>query len=174
MDGPNLTESRNGRARALASAAASHPRAPLVAQFMKFAIVGVSNTLLFLGTYTLLYKVFDVYYLLASAIAFAVGATNGFLLNRAWTFQGHKGDALTPVRWIVVQGCGLGLNELLLYVCVSALGIDALVAQAIAIAVVVVLTFFANRAWTFRGSPAAYVPGARQGAPAEPASPTRL
>jgi putative flippase GtrA len=171
-DRHRLTESRDRLLPGLVRAAARHPRAPLVAQFVKFAIVGVSNTLLFFGTYTLLYKVLGVYYLVASAIGFTVGAVNGFLLNRAWTFQGHVGDALTPVRWTIVQGCGLGLNELLLYLCASALGLDKLLAQALAIAIVVVLTFFANRAWTFRDRPAGYAgSGATQPAPAEPASP---
>lgn len=123
---------------------------PLVAQFVKFGIVGVSNTLLFFATYTLLLKVFGVWYLAASGIGFAVGAVNGFLLNRAWTFKGHEGDALTPLRWCVVQGFGLALNEGLLYLCVDGIGLDKLIGQAIAIAVVVVITFFANRAWTFK------------------------
>ncbi len=123
---------------------------PLVAQFAKFGLVGVSNTLLFFAVYTLLLKVFGVWYLAASGIGFAVGAVNGFLLNRAWTFKGHEGDALTAVRWCVVQGCGLVLNLGLIYLFVSGAGLDKLVGQAIAIAIVVVVTFFANRSWTFR------------------------
>jgi putative flippase GtrA len=120
------------------------------AQFVKFGIVGVSNTLLTFAVYTLLLKVFGVWYLAASAIGFVVGAVNGFLLNRRWTFSGHVGDALTPVRWTVVQGCGLGINEGLLFVFVSGAGVDKLLGQAFATAVVTVLTFTANRAWTFR------------------------
>ena len=61
-------------------------------QFVKFGIVGVSNTLMTLVVYTVLLKVFGVWYLAASAIGFAVGATNGFLLNRKWTFTEHVGD----------------------------------------------------------------------------------
>src|SRR5690242_16141519 len=82
----------------------THRRAAILVQFVKFGIVGVSNTLLTFLIYTLLLKVFGVWYLLASAIGFAAGAVNGFLLNRRWTFRGHVGDALTPVRWTVVQG----------------------------------------------------------------------
>src|SRR5450432_2482615 len=85
-------------------------RAPVVVQFVKFGLVGVSNTLLTFAIYTLLLKVFGVWYLAASAIGFAVGATNGFLLNRRWTFREHVGDSLTPVRWAVVQGLGLAVN----------------------------------------------------------------
>jgi len=128
----------------------SHPRAVVLVQFVKFGIVGVSNTLITLAVYTLLLKVFGVWYLAASAIGFLLGAVNGFLLNRRWTFRGHVGDALTPVRWGVVQTCGLAVNEALLYVFVHDAHLDKLIAQVCATAVVTVSTFFANRAWTFR------------------------
>jgi putative flippase GtrA len=128
-------------------------RAPVVVQFIKFGLVGVSNTVLTFLVYTLLLKVFGVWYLLASAIGFIVGATNGFLLNRRWTFAEHVGDSLTPVRWAVVQGFGLGVDELLLYVFVHDANLDKLLAQAFATIVVTVSTFFVNRAWTFREAP---------------------
>jgi putative flippase GtrA len=124
--------------------------APVVVQFVKFGLVGVSNTVLAFAIYTVLLKVFGVWYLAASAIGFIVGAVNGFLLNRRWTFAGHVGDSLTPVRWGVVQGCGLALNEGLLYLFVDGAGVEKLLGQAFATVIVTVLTFFVNRAWTFR------------------------
>jgi len=134
----------------VAAAPEHRPGRQVLVQFIKFGIVGVSNTLLTFAIYTLLLKAFGVWYLAASAIGFAVGATNGFLLNRRWTFREHIGDALTPVRWAVVQTCGLGVNEGLLYVFVHDAAVDKLLAQAFATIVVTVSTFFANRAWTFR------------------------
>ena len=98
----------------------------MLVQFVKFGIVGVSNTLLTLVVYTVLLKVFGVWYLAASAIGFVVGAVNGFLLNRRWTFREHVGDALTPVRWGIVQTCGLGVDEGLLYVFVHDAHLDKL------------------------------------------------
>ena len=125
-------------------------RAALLVQFVKFGIVGVSNTLLTLAVYTLLLKVLGVWYLGASAIGFAVGATNGFLLNRRWTFSEHVGDALTPVRWGIVQSVGLAVNEGLLFLFVHDAHLDKLLAQVCATGVVTTTTFFANRSWTFR------------------------
>jgi putative flippase GtrA len=122
---------------------------PVAVQFVKFGIVGVSNTLLTFLVYTLLLKVFDVWYIAASAIGFIVGTTNSFLLNRKWTFAEHVGDSMTPVRWAIVQGCGLGLNLGLLALFVREAGLDELIAQAFATVIVTVSTFFANRAWTF-------------------------
>jgi putative flippase GtrA len=135
------------------SAPKAGERTHVVVQFVKFGIVGVSNTLLTFLVYTLLLKVFGVWYLAASAIGFIVGATNGFVLNRRWTFAGHVGDSLTPVRWAVVQGCGLALNEGLLYLFVNDAKLDKLLAQAFATVAVTVSTFFVNRAWTFREVP---------------------
>ena len=131
--------------------ASSHPlRAPIVAQFVKFGTVGVSNTLITFALYTVLVKVFGVWYIAASGIGFAVGAVNGYLLNRSWTFRGHAGGSSTAVRWMIVQGCGLLVNLALVYVFVSRAGLDKLIGQAMATSIVVVLTFFVNRRWTFR------------------------
>ena len=113
----------------------------------------MSNTLLTLVVYTVLLKVFGVWYLAASAIGFVVGATNGFLLNRKWTFKEHVGDRSTPVKWGVVQTCGLAVDEVLLYVLVHDGHLDKLLAQVCATAVVTVTTFFVNRAWTFKIHP---------------------
>src|SRR5205807_4024388 len=126
--------------------------APVLMQFVKFGIVGVSNTLLTFAVYTVLLKAFGVWYLAASAIGFGVGTVNSFLLNRRWTFRGHVGDALTPVRWTVVQCCGLGINEGLLFLFAHNARLDKLLAQVLATAVVTVSTFAANRAWTFRSA----------------------
>jgi putative flippase GtrA len=145
------SEPRNARTRApTVQALARLPGAHVLVQFVKFGIVGISNTLLTLAVYTLLLKVFGVWYLAASAIGFIAGTINSFLLNRRWTFRGHVGDALTPVRWTIVQGAGLGINEGLLYLLVDDARIDKLLAQVVATAVVTVTTFAGNRAWTFR------------------------
>jgi putative flippase GtrA len=125
----------------------------VLVQFVKFGIVGISNTLITFIVYTVLLKGFGVWYIAASAIGFIVGATNGFMLNRRWTFAGHVGDSLTPVRWAIVQSGGLGLNLGLLYLLVHDGGVDELVAQAIATVAVTISTFLVNRAWTFRHVP---------------------
>jgi len=133
---------RQGPANRLIDAS-GHLRRPVVVQFVKFGII----------VYTVLLKGFGVWYLAASAAGFVVGATNGFLLNRRWTFRDHVGDTLTPVRWAIVQGCGLAINEGLLYLFVHDATLDKLLAQACATVVVTMTTFFANRAWTFRTHP---------------------
>ena len=160
-DGSTQVATAHGSAAPRGSAVAQ--RLPLIVQFLKFGVVGISNTLLAFAIYTLLIKVFGVWYVAASGIGFAVGAVNGFLLNRKWTFKEHTGDALTPVRWAIVQGCGLGCNLGLVYLFVSGAGLGELVGQAFATAIVTVLTFAVNRSWTFRTPPEPAFAGPAQG-----------
>ena len=96
---------------------------------MKFGIVGVSNTLLAFAVYTVLLKVFGVWYLAASGIGFVVGAVNGFLLNRRWTFKSTSATRSTPVRWAVVQTCGLACNSAWCTCSCTTRGMDKLVAD---------------------------------------------
>jgi len=80
----------HGRPRSVA-AAVRDAGAPVLVQFVKFGIVGVSNTLLTFAVYTVLLKVFGVWYLAASAIGFGVGA----LVGSTVTINGH------PLRYAV-------------------------------------------------------------------------
>jgi putative flippase GtrA len=123
----------DGRSRTPA-ALARIPGVPVLVQFAKFGVVGISNTLLTLVIYTVLLKAFGVWYLAASAIGFTAGTINSFLLNRRWTFRGHVGDAYTPVRWTVVQFAGLGINEGLLFVFAHEARVEKLLAQPVAVA----------------------------------------
>lgn len=136
--------------RRLGDAAALTLRVPLLTQFLKFGTVGVANTLLTFIVYTVLVKGFGVWYIAASAAGFVAGATNGFLINGRWTFRGHRGGSHTALRWALVQGLGLLANLGLIYLLVDEASAGKLVGQAIAIAVIVGITFYANRRWTFR------------------------
>ena len=136
--------------RRLGDIAALGLRIPVVKQFLKFGVVGVSNTLLTFVVFTVLVKALGVWYVAASALGFAVGACNGFLLNRRWTFRGHSGGSTAALRWTLVQGLGLLTDVGLIYLLVDDAGLAKLPSQALALVVVVTATFFANRTWTFR------------------------
>lgn len=134
----------------LGEIASSALRMPVVAQFLKFGAVGVINTLLTFVVFTILVQAFGVWYVAASAIGFLVGACNGFLINRSWTFRGHSGGSSAALRWAIVQGLGLLADLGLIYLFVNGASLPKLIGQALAIVLVVGATFFANRTWTFK------------------------
>ena len=120
-----------------------------VGQLIRFGVVGVSNTLVFLVAYAICVHV-GVHYVAASAIGYTLGSINGYLLNRRWTFRaGDMSHASSASRYMVVQTvAGLG-NLGLLYAFVHWLGTERILAQVIVIVIVQLLSFLVHRAWSF-------------------------
>jgi putative flippase GtrA len=122
----------------------------LIRQFGKFVLVGVSNTALTFIAYAALIGL-GLPYLAAGAIAFALGALNGYLLNRRWTF-GRPDSASAPLKYVVVQLGGLGLTEVLLWLLATGAGLGRIVGFALTAPLVTAVTFLSNRNWTFQSS----------------------
>jgi putative flippase GtrA len=121
-------------------------------QWLRFVAVGVSNTVLSWCVYATL-EALGVPYLLASAIAFAVGALNSYVLNRRWTFHSRGRPAPEVLRFGVVQCVGLGVDLGLLAVLTQDVRIHHLIAQAIVFPVASAVTFLLSRQWAFRTQP---------------------
>ena len=119
----------------------------IIGQFGRFALVGISNTVVSFVAYAILIHI-GVFYGVAGALAFALGAWNGYLLNRRWTF-GARDSTRARVRYVVVQTVGLGATFPLLWLFVSYAGIGRLAAYPVTIPAVTLATFLANRSWTF-------------------------
>jgi len=124
-------------------------RSPVARQFVKYGLVGVTNTLAYYAVYVVCVH-FGMWYLAASALAFTVGAVNSYLLNRNWTFRVRAGHRTTVAPYVVVQIGGLLGNLGVIFLMVDGLGVGKFEGQAIAIVVVVLGMFVANRYWTFK------------------------
>lgn len=119
-------------------------------QLVKFSVVGASGYLINLAVYTALLRGAGFHYLGAAACSFLVAVTNNYLLNRVWTFRGDRGHiAYQGARFMVVALVALAANLLILDALV-ALGLDKILAQAIAIVLVTPLNFVGNKLWSFR------------------------
>ena len=74
-------------------------------RMVRFGVVGVTNTVVSLGTFALLLAL-GLWAPLASGLAFCAGATNSYQLNRRWTFAGLGRAHRAAVRFFVSQGAG--------------------------------------------------------------------
>lgn len=126
---------------------------PVVKEFIKFSIVGALNTIVDFMVFSIFLYIFNFHYLVANIVAVAAASTNSYILNRRWTWRS------TDSRWhhqvakfLVVVVIGFFLNELILYFLVDHADVAPLVAKAIAVSVVLLVNFTANRWWTFRSS----------------------
>jgi putative flippase GtrA len=120
-------------------------------QLAKFGIVGLSGYVVNLAVYALLLKQAGFHYLLAATGSFLVAATNNYIWNRLWTFRHQRGHvAYQGLRFLVVAVLAYGANLLVLTGLVEVVGVDKIVAQAIAIVLVTPLNFIGNKLWSFR------------------------
>ncbi len=116
-------------------------------QFVRFLVVGLSNTALSFVAYRLL-LVFSTPYVVAAPLAFAVGVLNGYILNRRWTFAAAD-TTRSRLLYLLFGALGATALTLLVLLFVRTVGLDRVVAYVVAVPPVTVATFVANRIWTF-------------------------
>ena len=120
-------------------------------QLARYSLVGISNTVIGYVIYAAAVKLFDVQYEIALTIGYVVGAGNGYVLHRHWTFRGHQhgSHARSMSRYAPVTLAAYAINLILLHLAVSSLGVEKILAQAIIVPIVFMATFIPNRLWSF-------------------------
>jgi len=120
-------------------------------EFIKFGIVGVSNTFINLLLLYLLTSVVGIYYLISAIIAFVVANLNSFVLNKTWTFRENlkKNFFKKYVKFFVVSLNSLIIDLAALYLFTEVFHLYYMFSQAIAIALSFGLNFFFNKKFTF-------------------------
>ena len=122
-----------------------------VRQFVKFAVVGVSSTIIDWGIYLLLTRTTAIFYLLAKVLSFLVSVINSYIWNRRWTFRSQDPKRFHQFsKFLVVAGVGLALNALIMYLVVSKLKLHDIIGLILASAIVMFWNFLVNKFWTFR------------------------
>lgn len=116
--------------------------------FIKFCIVGASNTALSLIIYWILNNL-GIIYLLSSTISYFVGILNGYMLSTRFVFKSSR-NMHTGIRFFIVYGISLFINLLILYLMVDCIGLDKMIGQIVATGVNTLFNYFANKVWTFR------------------------
>jgi putative flippase GtrA len=119
-------------------------------QLAKFSLVGLSGYVLNLVVYTALLRGAGFHYAVAATCSFLVAVTNNYTWNRLWTFHAQRGHVgWQGLRFLVVALVAYVANLALLTGFV-ALGLDEVLAHAIAVVLVVPLNFLGNKLWSFR------------------------
>lgn len=121
-----------------------------IRQFIKFAIVGVSNTVIDFSLYLMFTRWLGLYFLLANAFSFILAASWSYIINKRWTFRDSSQRTVRQFfTFMIVSVVGLGLNEAAVSLAVYVFHLHDVTAKLIAVVVVVFWNFLANRTWTF-------------------------
>lgn len=123
----------------------------LAKQFLKFGMVGVSNTLISLGCYYLLVYL-GVHYLLANAVGFLISVCNSYFWNSRYVFKEKKEQS--GLRAFIKVFCSYGvsfcLSSVLMVLFVQVMGISEYLAPILRLVFTIPLNFVMNKLWAFK------------------------
>jgi len=122
----------------------------LIKQLVKFAIIGVSNTLITAVLIWIFLRWLHFNDYLANVLSYIIGLINSFVWNRNWTFadKGHVWTSLIKFAavFVVCYLIQLGTLSLLL----KYTTIDNYVSQLLAIVAYTIPNFLINKYFTFK------------------------
>lgn len=122
--------------------------------FIRFAIVGVINTLVTIVINTLCNNVFHLYYKISWVLGFAGGVTNSYIMNKLWTFESKGGNAKKTTKemlqFLTVNLVSLGATTLGLTYFVENMGINENIAQLPTIVISQFINYFGYKLWVFK------------------------
>lgn len=121
----------------------------LVWQFIKFGIVGVSNTLIFLGVYYGLVFL-GLNYLLANLIGFVISVLNAYFWNSRYVFDAKGKTIRRLLKVFVSYGFTLLVSTGLLFLLVDVIGVSHLIAPIINLIITIPMNFLLNKFWSFK------------------------
>lgn len=122
-------------------------------QPVRFVVVGIGGFLLNISAFSVLHEL-GSWYVLASILAYLISNAAMYLGNRYFTFGlSHDGFIAAYARYVLVGTLVAGLTVVLLAVLVEGLRLDPLPAQALALALLVPLSFLLSKRVAFRLHP---------------------
>jgi len=122
----------------------------MIGQLLRFAAVGVLNTLVGFAVIVLLTRGLGVGDVPANLAGFAVGACCSYMLNKAFTFASRKPHAQAAPAFVATIAACLAANLAVLLLALHALHLPSLVAQALAVLTYNVLFFLASKLVVFK------------------------
>ena len=126
----------------------------LFIQFIKFGLVGVSNTLVSWACYYLVLWIDDRLYILGSIVGGILSIANAFFWNDRFVFSGGKSDIKSRLirlgKTYVSYGATSLFGILLLFIEVNFLNLDKALAPPVNLIMTIPLNFIINRFWTFK------------------------
>ncbi len=119
----------------------------LVQQFMKFGVVGIIAFAIDYGLMVLLTEAFGINYLISATVSFIVSVVFNYLASMRYVFTHKEGLSRRRefVIFVVLSTVGLGLNDALMWLGTSLLGISYLIVKIGATAIVMVYNFVTRK-----------------------------
>ena len=122
----------------------------IIKQLLKFFGITQIAWLLDLAVYTVMFELFDVYYIAAKAVSYTCGAILSYLLNRKFTFYSRNSVKRTLPRFIAVNAVSLSVSLTSMHVFGNILHINEWICYFLSILFSFSINYLGNRFWVFK------------------------
>ena len=123
-----------------------------ILSFVRFCIVGASNTAISLIIYYILIAL-NINYLIAISAGYILSSITGYFLSKIWVFKkGQSRIANSIFKYYILYGSALILNLICMHLFVQGLNIPNTVAPIITIVITTIYNFFLSKYWVFKKS----------------------
>mgnify|MGYP000397047200 CR=1 FL=1 len=122
-------------------------------QFVKFGIVGVSNTAISLIVYYIIYWINPEWYMIGNIAGWVISVSNAFFWNNRYVFKSQSKGMRQLLKRIgktyLSYGATFLMSTAFLYVEVDILHWSAVICPIINLVLTIPLNFLLNKFWTF-------------------------
>ena len=114
---------------------------------VKFGIVGVIATLLEWIIFYICTNQLKIHYSISTIIGFSISTIFNYIASVKWVFDVNKekSEKLNFILFVVLSIVGLGLNELILWICIEKFAIYNMIGKVIATGIVMVFNFITRK-----------------------------
>lgn len=119
-------------------------------QFVKFCLVGVSNTAISLIVYYVFVLINNDLYIIGNAVGFVVSVLNSYFWNSKFVFKKEDERTKTIVKTFLAYGTNLIIGTLLLYLFVEICSISEFIAPLLNLVITIPLNYLLNKFWVMK------------------------
>lgn len=120
-----------------------------IIQFIKFSIVGLSNTIISLFVYYALLWL-GINYFIANIVAWIVSVFNAFYWNNKYVFKNGNSYIIALIRTYMSYGVSFLLGSSILVILIECFDISVKLAPILVLVITIPLNFLMNKYWAFR------------------------
>ncbi len=123
-------------------------------QFVKFGLVGVSNTAVSMAVYYIFLWINADLYMVGSVLGTIVSIANAFIWNDLFVFTGNPKDFKSVMKRLAKTYVSYGgtslLSNVLLWLEVTLLHVSKIYAPIVNLLITIPLNYLINKFWTFK------------------------
>ena len=121
-------------------------------RLIRFCMVGGVTAVIHYGVLLTLVECFHWQSTLGSSVGFVVAVVCNYAMHYSWTFAAEVTHQYSLSRYLVMVGTGFFLNAGVMYSATEWLGVQYVIAQLVALVIVLGWNFTVANRWVFRRS----------------------